>query len=301
VGGGEPLEQRIRRRRKAHLERAAGRVLTRAVENDHPAGATKRHEARQRVHQLLAVTERARVKNVVTVEKVEHTVRMPVKREKSYLEELVARLRRVLASDLVGVYGGGSWALGGYEPGRSDLDVAAVARGRVSRERLRAVVKQIRHESLPCPARGLEFVLYPLAAARTLSVDPGFLLNLNTGSGIQFRTDYEPAEGEQHWFAIDRSVLAHNGVALYGPPAAEIFAAPPPSQILPLLAETIRWYLREAPADENGVLNACRALHFAREGTWVAKQCVRSKARQAVAQVGGAEEFLRGAVRELEG
>jgi len=43
-----------------------------------------------------------------------------------YLDELAARTQRVLGERLVGVYAGGSLALGGYEPGRSDIDVAVV-------------------------------------------------------------------------------------------------------------------------------------------------------------------------------
>ena len=46
-----------------------------------------------------------------------------------YHDELVARLRPTLGADLVGVYAGGSLALGGYDERRSDVDVAVVTRG----------------------------------------------------------------------------------------------------------------------------------------------------------------------------
>ena len=39
------------------------------------------------------------------------------------------RLRDVLGDELLGVYAGGSYALGAYEPGRSDIDVNAVVTG----------------------------------------------------------------------------------------------------------------------------------------------------------------------------
>jgi hypothetical protein len=35
-------------------------------------------------------------------------------------------LRRTLGGALLAVYAGGSWSLGGYERGRSDLDVTAM-------------------------------------------------------------------------------------------------------------------------------------------------------------------------------
>src|SRR5881227_2582326 len=45
-----------------------------------------------------------------------------------YLSAVAERLEDLLGGDLVGVYVGGSYALGNYLPGRSDLDVAAVVR-----------------------------------------------------------------------------------------------------------------------------------------------------------------------------
>jgi hypothetical protein len=220
--------------------------------------------------------------------------------ETAYLEALVATLRGLLGTDVVGVYAGGSFALCGYEPGRSDLDVAVVTKDVVARSRLTALAGAVGHDSLPCPARGLELVVYPLAAVRVPTVAPGFLLNVNTGARMPARTDYEPVAGERHWFAVDRSVLAQNGIALFGPPARDVFAAPPRDELLPLLAESLRWYLREAPEDESGVLNACRALHFARRGEWLAKPVVRAETRAAVVRAGSPQALLRHAIAELD-
>jgi hypothetical protein len=88
-----------------------------------------------------------------------------------YLGELTRRLEAVLGDDLVGVYAGGSYALGEYEAGRSDLDVAAIVRAPLPPERAHEVVGAIRHEALPCPARGLEFVVYPLEVTRAATVE----------------------------------------------------------------------------------------------------------------------------------
>jgi predicted nucleotidyltransferase len=104
----------------------------------------------------------------------------------AYQDELVARLRTAFDETLVGVYAGGSWALGDYEPGRSDLDVAAVVRGALPRSANEAILAAVRHEALPCPARGLELVVYSDAAAATSRVDADFELNLNTGAAWRF-------------------------------------------------------------------------------------------------------------------
>ena len=81
-----------------------------------------------------------------------------------------------------------------------------------------AIVEALRHESLPCPARGLEFVLYAEPVIRSATTEPGFELNLNSGARMSFRADYEPGE-ERHWFAIDRAILAatENRCSAHGP------------------------------------------------------------------------------------
>ncbi len=112
--------------------------------------------------------------------------------ERAYLDELVRRLQGLLGPELVGVYAGGSWALGGYEPGPSDLDVAVVVRKPLTGEAAERIVAELRHEAFPCPARGLELVVYTEGTVGTPTIAPGFELNLNAGSGLTFRADREP-------------------------------------------------------------------------------------------------------------
>ena len=72
--------------------------------------------------------------------------------ERAYLDELVRRLQELLGPELVGVYAGGSWALGGYEPGRSDLDVAVVVRKPLTDDVADRIVAELRNEALPVPS-----------------------------------------------------------------------------------------------------------------------------------------------------
>jgi hypothetical protein len=189
--------------------------------------------------------------------------------ESRYLGAAAVRLRAALADALVGVYAGGSWALGDYLPGRSDLDVAAVVGEPLTAELRTAVVEQLRHESLPCPARLLELVVYRVETARSGAPSADFELNLNTGPGHRTRVQTDAdAEVGTHWFAIDRSVLAQRGRALWGPPACEVFAPIPRATILPVLAESVRWYREHGPEASDAVLNACRAIRYAQQGRW---------------------------------
>ena len=187
----------------------------------------------------------------------------------AYLGEL--RRRAEATAESVGVYAGGSYALGGYEHGRSDLDVAVVTPGPVAPAVKERLVDLLRHESLPCPARGLELVVYSLPAAAAVDVAPAFELNLNSGAGMDFRLDRAPDPAEGHWFAIDRAILRRHGVALSGPAPDLVFGPIPRRSLLAVLADSLRWHAMEGASPEEAVLNACRALRFALTDEWSSK------------------------------
>jgi hypothetical protein len=190
----------------------------------------------------------------------------------AYLAELARRARSVLGEPLVGVYAGGSLSLGAYEPGRSDIDVAVVVEGRLERAVKEELVAALRDEALPCPARGLELVVYSRAVVAAGAVGTDFELNLNTGRVMPFRADFafDPEVGS-HWFAIDRAILRERGLTVTGPSAAEIFAEIPRSLLLPVVAESLRWHEDGDALGDDAVLNACRALRYARTGSWASK------------------------------
>jgi Domain of unknown function (DUF4111)/Nucleotidyltransferase domain len=190
-----------------------------------------------------------------------------------YHEEIVARLREVLGERLVGVYAAGSFALGAFDPTRSDVDVFAVCSGAVTTEEKHAIVHELRHESLPCPARGLEFVLYSESTVRVPNAEAGFLLNLNSGPRMDFHVDEEPGRIERHWFPLDRAIVRTAGVPLTGPPPAEVFAPMPRSILLPVVREGLEWYRVDGRSGDgsDAVLNACRSLRWFREDVWSSK------------------------------
>ncbi|WP_420121384.1 nucleotidyltransferase domain-containing protein [Nakamurella sp.] len=223
---------------------------------------------------------------------------------RDYLTELARRCRDVVGADLVGVYAGGSLALDGYRPGRSDIDVAVVVAGRLDGEAKCALVAALRHENLPCPARGLELVVYRAEVAAAGGIDPGFEVELNSGARMDFRATQDPADRPaadgQFWYAIDRGILADHGRAIVGPPAATVFAGPGDWELRGLLAESLRWHLQApAAASDDAVLNACRALCRVRSGRWLAKPVAGAAVR---AQPGTLDTgIIRAAFRARDG
>ncbi|SBT40350.1 nucleotidyltransferase [Micromonospora auratinigra] len=202
---------------------------------------------------------------------------------RDYLAALVERARAVLGANLAGAYAAGSLGLGAYQPGRSDVDVALLVDESLDCATRRALVERLRHEALPCPARGLELVVYRRVVAASGTGDPGFEVELNTGAGLPFRASYDPADRSaadgRFWYALDRAILHQSGLALLGPPAAEAFAEPAPAQLRRLLVTALDWWLAlptppgdvPAPGAEDAVLGACRALVRVTHGRWLAK------------------------------
>ena len=211
----------------------------------------------------------------------------------AYDRELVGRLRELLGTDLVGVYLTGSRVLGAYLPGRSDVDVMAVARYDPGPELKQAIVARLRYEALPCPARGLELVLYTEHGVRTPSADAGFALNLNTGREMPLHVSLDPASEPGFWFVIDRAIAREHGVALLGPPAAELFAAIPRPAIVAALEEGQRWHRESGEARlDDVVLNACRGWRFVEDGVWSSKPDAGEWARRRLDDSGVVEAAL---------
>ena len=77
----------------------------------------------------------------------------------------------------------------------------------------------LRHESLPCPARGLELVSIrsqPVVA----TPEPGYELDLNRGVRCRSGSrSIRPTPG-RHWYVIDRAIIREHGLALDGRPRA---------------------------------------------------------------------------------
>ena len=190
-----------------------------------------------------------------------------------YLEAVTSRVRDVFGDHVAGIYTTGSLALGDYRPDRSDIDLMAVVAESEGLDLRRKLAQQLDHRVLPCPAAGLEFVLYPLATVARPTVDAGYLLNFNTGPLLPPVTSFDPGDGPAFWYAIDRAITCQSGAALYGTPAPQLFAALPFDDLLQVVIASVEAHIdpQEGHLLDNAVLNGCRALSFARDRRWYAK------------------------------
>jgi Domain of unknown function (DUF4111) len=143
--------------------------------------------------------------------------------------------------------------------------VAAVTVAPPSPAERREIVAALEHDALPCPARGLEFVLYADGAA------PAYAINLNTGAGIAHHVSLDPAADPPHWFVLDVAIARDHARVLCGAPPRQVFPAMSPDRVRRALAEALAWYRDEGGADAATVLAACRALRWQRDAIWTSK------------------------------
>lgn len=189
----------------------------------------------------------------------------------AYLRRVCERIEEAFGADLVGVYLLGSLALGGYLPGRSDIDVAVVVGGRHARSGPSALAEALDDAELPCPARKLELVVYPDDALRGPLASLHWLLNLNTGSGIGLRVSEDPRSAPRHWFVLDVAIAKEHARPLVGIPPSLVFPELERVRVLDAVRASLDWHHEHDRAGVDAVLNACRGLRFAETGDWVSK------------------------------
>jgi hypothetical protein len=188
----------------------------------------------------------------------------------AYLRKVAVSLARALGPGLVGLYLHGSGALGGWSAERSDVDLLGVVARRLGRRAKQAAAARLLHPALACPAeRGLELSLVTAAVAAAPPPLPPFELHVSTA----------PPAPTSHLGgpdATDADLLLHlavcrrSGVAVSGPPPAEVLAEPPRAWLLERAAEELRWTLRHGSFADR-VLNACRAWRLLEDGELCSK------------------------------
>jgi tRNA-Thr(GGU) m(6)t(6)A37 methyltransferase TsaA len=185
-----------------------------------------------------------------------------------YLAELTRRLEARLGPRLESAWVAGSTALDGFDPQRSDIDVQAVSSERLARAELEALAAELSHYALPCPVRGLEFVLY----AREDLADPegpAFQLNLNSGPRMEQHAGYDPAAEPRFWFVLDVAIARERARPLAGAPPRDVLPALPRELIAAAHREALAWW-RDHDRTQ-AVVAAARAWEWADGGRWTSK------------------------------
>jgi Nucleotidyltransferase domain len=151
----------------------------------------------------------------------------------------------------------GSGAVGGFQPGISDVDLVVVIANAPGAERA-ALVQDV--AAIEPPVRDLELVLYVQGAQ-----PPDLELNLNDGA--------ERPIAESFWFVLDAAVGQEHAVPVWGGRRwTELFAPIPPKDLHKAMQESLAWAERQAPHNEFARSQATRARHYLAHGEWISKK-----------------------------
>ncbi|HEV8681406.1 MAG TPA: aminoglycoside adenylyltransferase domain-containing protein [Actinomycetota bacterium] len=210
----------------------------------------------------------------------------------TYVRTVTERLRSLFGEDLLGVYLVGSGSMGGFDPQKSDVDLAAVVSGSLSLEHKREAVRRLSHAALSCPVRKLELVVYGAQAVEGPSPSLRWELNLNTGAAVGVEASFDPGAEPGHWFVLDVAMAREQARALFGPPPQDVLGEIERGRVLRALLASLRWHRENDWEGVQSVLNACRAWRWLEEKTWSPKPVAAAWAHGRVDDPGLIDDAL---------
>ena len=137
---------------------------------------------------------------------------------KALLEALTAGIRQAVGSKLLGLYLWGSYVVGDFDPRRSDVDLVAALTADVSGEDF--VALEAMHDALAhrFPAwEGRVEVAYAAVATLDRPAEGGEIVRISPGEPLNRR------HSDERW-VVDWYVVRERGIALLGPPPAQLLA-----------------------------------------------------------------------------
>lgn len=189
----------------------------------------------------------------------------------AYARTLTGQLITLSGGLLQAAYLHGSAALGGWMPGRSDVDMLFVTADGTGSGVVERMSQALCEAAGQCPGRELECSVVTVVQARQPAPPWPFVLHVAAGPG---KPDWTVQPGSQS--PGDPDLLMHyavcraSGWPVCGPPAAELIGAVPRRVILDYLAGELCWGIGHAP-EAYAVLNACRALIYLTDHKIVSK------------------------------
>jgi len=193
---------------------------------------------------------------------------------RAYTGLVTEAVAQTLGDDLMGVAVTGSLALGGFLPRSSDIDLIAVSRNPLQHSALRDLPARIDDDVLPCPATGLDLLVF--TSEQVLAFPSPFTFELAITTGDRWGLEVVPRAADEEML-LDVEICRQRGFSISGPPPAEMFAPVPAARLRSALLTALAWQkdhlfdTRHDPRGDEGVLAACRALHWLETDELVSK------------------------------
>jgi streptomycin 3"-adenylyltransferase len=187
------------------------------------------------------------------------------------VNQLVAALQEALGRSLIGVYLHGSLAMGCFNPNRSDIDVLVVTRNHTQPNARRKVAEALlRLSNHPYP---IEISLLTKSDLHPWWHPTPFDLHFSEEWREKFIEALTQDAFQPEAPLVDGDLAGHvtvvrqRGVALFGPPAADVFPVVPREDYLDSVQADVLESLSTIHDNHvYAVLNACRTLAYLADG-----------------------------------
>jgi streptomycin 3"-adenylyltransferase len=191
-----------------------------------------------------------------------------------YLSQLSLKLQEKIGSNLIGLYLIGSACLGDYHASKSDLDIVGVLFDPLSNSQKNDLAKNLDSRFFPCPAKGLDLVLFAENAVKHITPKPSFEFWFSTGAGWPNERWESDCCKEMLIFL---ELCRQHGITLYGQDPNQIFATVDKRLLVETFLEMLEWHQTKIldvvhdPKGQHSILNACRILAFIHEDRLLSK------------------------------
>ena len=197
-------------------------------------------------------------------------------REMALLHRVCDAYRAILGDRLTGFYVHGSIAFGCFTWETGDIDFLCVVDQPLTQLQKEALIRVLLELAEDAPPKGFEMSVVQQSACRPFRYPTPFELHYSNAHSARAGADLAAYSRDMHGtdpdLAAHVTVLHHAGIALYGPPIAEVFGEVPRASYL----DSILSDVADAPQDDADpvyfTLNLCRVLAYLTEGAVLSKQ-----------------------------
>ena len=192
---------------------------------------------------------------------------------KNLLDTLASRYASILGANFIGMYVHGSYAMGGFNPMKSDLDYIIVCESEPDAETKKQIMDATIAFERIAPAKGLEMHLMRRRDCESYVHPPYFCLHYSGAHTLAYLSDPDKYISYMHGNDIDLgahlTVLTNRGLRICGPEISEIFGPVPKEAYIDSVMADMDWSEDDCMYH---VLNRCRTLALMREGLVLSKK-----------------------------
>ena len=187
------------------------------------------------------------------------------------IQTIVNKYAAILKDNLTGIYIHGSYAMGCFNPSKSDLDFLVICERMPTFNQKKRMIQFLMKLEPKAPAKGFEMSLVLKRYCMYFTYPTPYELHYSPMYRSSFKEDLEGTvlkmHGKDRDLAAHFMVAFHSGICAYGADIKKIFLEVPKEAYLNSIENDIadsKKRLEEEPVDV--ILNLCRVYYYKKEG-----------------------------------